>query len=1006
MNQALLRQEIDEHFNREELRSLSFDMGIDYEYLPDMKEGMVRELILYCERREKLSELGQRLMQLRPKVDWEAIIRDESANGKAASSSLSWEQVLANAQRQHGRFWQAAQGKPGQPGIYVPDLYVAAEATRTELDAFLASEAAALIILGEPGVGKTNLLCQWTADLYQANYAVFYYDCGGSIQDEIETDVARDLGVNTPAELENLLPRLSELAAAANGQLVLIFDAINEFRRANQVGTAALLKQIDALVGRLPDRRVKVVLSCRTVPWRQMSNLGLTQLFWHRYFQPAASEESQLLLLQFDGPAFALVYARYQAYFNLQTAHDELPASLQERLRRPLLLRMLAEAYQGRSVPAAQDSLTLSIYQRYYDERVKSRRDQRFVELVIMRMYELGCSALPLDELEANPELRDEVLNEEPDSSYQRMLAAGILAELPVDAYQSAQVRFFYDLVGSYALARHLLRQPDQDGQLLARLVGEDQAFHLAWETAVIILLLRPETAVFAHLAQSQELELRELAVAGLVEYHADQPQAALAIIDHLLGLDSTEAHHTALKAAYFIGQAAQSIFLSVAANQNRGLRLMTRDALYLIWRKDPDFVNELLYALSARIELTAPRTTRYLLEFIIDLSVTIYINHCGVSGLPQQISDLYYELIKNRLHLDLLDVGILGPAFGKLVAKAVGSALAKPVMDTFQYTEIVSRNQLANLSPAEKERYKGVLNLVEPGRDLSGAAAAVAEMLQSPVAFINLLAAMPLAVHAFTDFAATEPLLQELFDEVNGHGRLWIILSLAVQIKETPPEWTGLLEAFTRRLISENPPTYYEERGGFLTHFDIVLVPLGLAYGKQGVTMPYLETLIETELAGQQWSQLTRTLTALGPVGLYYPQAVFHTLIAAIDDFNRPEIQDALMEPLSLMRILYLDEVDVFLQLIDAETSFKRRVAAAADIGDVGSYIYRLGMYNNAIYDALHHPKMRRNFLIGSLSVLIDKQAPQAFIAYYAETGIRMSREANYRLIEWTKPE
>jgi hypothetical protein len=860
--------------------------------------------------------------------------------------------------------------------------------------------------VGEPGVGKTNLLCQWTADLSQANHAVFYYDCGGSIQDEIETDVARDLGANTPAELENLLPRLGELAAAANSQIVLIFDAINEFQRASQVGTAALLKQIDALVGRLPARGVKVVLSCRTVPWRQMSNLGQTQLFWHRYFQPADSQESQLLLLQFDGPAFALAYEKYRAYFNLQTTRDELPASLQERLRRPLLLRMLAEAYQGRNVPAAQDALTLSIYQRFYDERVISRRDQRFVELVVMAMYEQGCSTLSLDDMEADPDLRDEVLNEEPDSSYQRMLAAGILAELPGDAYQSTQVRFFYDLVGSYALARHLLRQGGQDGQLLTRLVGENQAFHLAWETAVIILLLRPETAVFAHIAQSHDLELRELAVAGLVEYHADQPEAATAVINHLLGLDSTEAHRTALKAAYLIGPAAQNVFLSIAANRDRALRQVTKDTLYLIWRKDPDFVHKLLYALTARIELTTPRTTRYLLEFVIDLSVTIYINHCGVPGLPQQISDLYYELIKNRLHLDLLDVGILGPAFGKLVAKAVGSALAKPVMDTFQYTEMFSRNQLADLSPAQKEQYKHVLNLVEPGSNLSGAAADLAGMLQSPVAFINLLAAMPLAVHAFTDFAAAEPLMRQLFDQVDGHGRLWIILSLSVQIKNTPPEWTGLLETLTRRLISENPQTYYEERGGFLAHFDIVLTPLGLAYGKQGVAMPYLETLIETELAGQQWPQLTRTLAALGPVGFFYPQAVFQTLIAAIDDFGRPEIQEALVEPLSLMRVLYLDEVDVFLQLIDAETSFKRRVAAATDVGSVGSYIYRMGVYNNAIYDALYHPKMRRSFLIGSFSVLIDKQAPQAFVAYYAETGIRMSREANYRLIEWTKPE
>ena len=134
---------------------------------------------------------------------------------------------------------------------------------------------------------------------------------------------------------------------------------------------------------------------------------------------------------------------------------------------------------------------------------------------------------------------------------------------------------------------------------------------------------------MFANVAQSQNPELRELAVASLVEYHVDKPVEAAAIIQHLLQAKATEAHRTGLKAAYLVGPAAQDIFLSAAANRSLELRQITKDTLYLLWRRDPAFVFDLIYALMDRIELTALRQTRYVLEFIIDLSVTIYINHC-----------------------------------------------------------------------------------------------------------------------------------------------------------------------------------------------------------------------------------------------------------------------------------------------------------------------------------------------------------------------------------------
>jgi hypothetical protein len=927
--------------------------------------------------------------------------------GQPAEKEFTWQHLLQNSRKQLGLFWRAAMGKGDRPGIYVPELYVSSNQADAELEAFLYGDAAALIILGETGIGKTNLLCHWTSLLSQAGHAVFFYDCAGSIHDNLEIGLARDLGAANADELHDVLNSLSEMAAAnGRSRLFLIFDAINEFRRPNQVGTAHLLRQIDALIGRLPARNVKVIFSCRTVPWRQMQNTGKTQLLWHNYHQPQGSGESFLLLQHLDAATFALAYEKYRAHFNLQTEHDQVPPALREKLMRPYFLRMLAEAYSGRGIPVTQDSLLLNIFKRFYEERITSLEDQKFMEDLVEVMYESNSSNLWIDDLQANPDLYAKLLSEDPDSSYQRMLARGVLSETPGDFFQSAQVRFLYDPLGSYTLARLLYRR-DRDGSHLTTLVCEKRDFHLAWEAALILLLVQPSKDNFAKVAGSQDPDLRELAVTALQHYHADQPQAALDVLTHLLQQDSTEAQYTALKAAYFIGPAARTIFLDIACNPDRDLRQVTKDAIYLNWRADPQFVSDLFDALVERIDLKSPRQTRYVLEFIIDLSITIYINNCDDAELPQQISDLYYELIKNRLRLDLLDIGFLGPTFGKLISAAVGSAMARPVMNAFQYSESTTLYRDTYVTAADKERLKRVLYLIEPGSDLAPEVDNIAGMLQEEITVINILAALPLAVQAVHDFPTTEPLLRQLFERVNGHGRVWIISSLVVQFKPTPPQWVPLLEEFTRRLIAENPETYHEQRGSFLQDFDIVLLPLGLAYGKQGSTMPLFEELLRQGLAGEQ-QLLSRTLAALGPVGFYHPQSIFDTLVAAIGEekLAQAEIQEMLVEPLSLMRILHLDQVDAFLQRIEAGEAFKRRVAAATDINKVSGYIYRLGVYNSTVYDALYHPQMRRNFFIGSMEVLIDKQEAKAFIKYYTEAAIRMSREANYHIIEWTRPD
>jgi hypothetical protein len=66
-----LREKLERHFDREELRTLCSDLEVDYDDLPgEGRAAKVRELVGYHERRGQLDELVKRCSELRPNVFW------------------------------------------------------------------------------------------------------------------------------------------------------------------------------------------------------------------------------------------------------------------------------------------------------------------------------------------------------------------------------------------------------------------------------------------------------------------------------------------------------------------------------------------------------------------------------------------------------------------------------------------------------------------------------------------------------------------------------------------------------------------------------------------------------------------------------------------------------------------------------------------------------------------------------------------------------------------------
>jgi hypothetical protein len=67
-----LHKQIEDSFGDEELRTLCFDIGEDYESLPAQgKAGKARELVACLDRRGRIPDLIAKCSELRPNVSWE-----------------------------------------------------------------------------------------------------------------------------------------------------------------------------------------------------------------------------------------------------------------------------------------------------------------------------------------------------------------------------------------------------------------------------------------------------------------------------------------------------------------------------------------------------------------------------------------------------------------------------------------------------------------------------------------------------------------------------------------------------------------------------------------------------------------------------------------------------------------------------------------------------------------------------------------------------------------------
>lgn len=90
-----LRKLLSARFTKDELRTLCFDLDLPYEDFPDSASGLAREMLVYCEKRGRVSELIAMAREMRPDIDWapygpsvDTLIGAPSAPGDGLASGV------------------------------------------------------------------------------------------------------------------------------------------------------------------------------------------------------------------------------------------------------------------------------------------------------------------------------------------------------------------------------------------------------------------------------------------------------------------------------------------------------------------------------------------------------------------------------------------------------------------------------------------------------------------------------------------------------------------------------------------------------------------------------------------------------------------------------------------------------------------------------------------------------------------------------------------------------
>lgn len=281
---------------------------------------------------------------------------------------------------------------------YIPELYVPRKRLMKDFETFIQSESICLALIGESGIGKTNLVCALAENDMNNCLSLFYNapDLSNGIWGAIKDDFnwqfsAEQSEIEIIRILEGLLP--------ANYNCCIFIDAIDE-------GAGNLGLELDDFIRRVKGKKFKLVITCKDTEWdRFLTRLGNPTILSENVYKPsieAISNEQQkesvpgTRLSGFDNDELLNAETKYKSIFNFS---GDLSHDAKEECKHPFMLRIVGEVYQDSSEERINDVSSIEILTRFLSRKL----EKMDAEIARRILSEIGKIFID-EEVYTNPE--------------------------------------------------------------------------------------------------------------------------------------------------------------------------------------------------------------------------------------------------------------------------------------------------------------------------------------------------------------------------------------------------------------------------------------------------------------------------------------------------------------------------------------------------------------------------------------------------------------------------
>ena len=389
---------------------------------------------------------------------------------------------------------------------YIPDLYTPREGVNTSFYEWFSSDLPCYALVGESGVGKTNLLCSIAEEVTEKHFVLFY--SGMRLVDGLLTALRNDFvwEFHRERDIAYIIERFDQIAQEHH-QLFLIFvDGIDEFPGDRD----ALKSELLDFAYRIRDRSIRLCLSCKAFDWayfiidkgQSYNHLAKTifpQLVISESLQSPDPKKVGFWVPAFTDSELDNAFTKYKSAFSL---HGDLSGSMRSECRFPLMLRFISEVYQDHEKNLPDEINSLDVFNLYWDRRLSEVRDRVAAEQILTELAKLSVEAdqrqVLVDELSRNVQWTQTV-----SAAFQDLARLGFVS-ITRDHLGYERVSFGFEKIRSYAYTIKtckwpLLKEPGNVAAQISALIDN----HLGMEAVEFYLKIvdRGQTAVLTELA-------------------------------------------------------------------------------------------------------------------------------------------------------------------------------------------------------------------------------------------------------------------------------------------------------------------------------------------------------------------------------------------------------------------------------------------------------------------------------------------------------------------------